>query len=69
MCAPLVLERSQANGTAQQSWLKSKASCLQKRVPGIRELPLPAVSIIVLLIFVNVAVWIAVGIVLVRSIR
>ncbi len=49
-----------------------KASVLKKaetshgKLPGIRRIPLPAIGIILLIAVVNLAVWIGVGIVLVR---
>ena len=49
-------------------WLKivsAKASNTHSKVPGLKKLPFPAVAIIALLIFVNIAVWVAAGIVLV----
>jgi hypothetical protein len=50
------------------SWLKAvsaKASNTHARVPGANKLPFPAFAIIVFLILVNIAVWIAAGVVLV----
>lgn len=50
------------------SWFKTvsaKASSTHSRVPGLNKLPFPAVAIIALLIFVNIAAWVAAGIVLV----
>lgn len=49
------------------SWLQAvttKASNAHARLPGLKKLPLPAVAIISFLIFVNIVVWIAAGIVL-----
>lgn len=37
------------------------------RIPYLRRLPFPAIAIILTLIMVNLLVWAAVGIVLVRS--
>jgi hypothetical protein len=67
MADPLILE---VVGPVEnkRSWMKSistKASTVHAKVPGIRKLPFSAVSIIVLLVVVNVAVWIIAGIVLV----
>jgi hypothetical protein len=48
-------------------WLKivaAKASNTHARLPGLKKLPLPAVAIISFLIFVNIVVWIAAGVVL-----
>lgn len=36
-----------------------------ERIPYLRRLPLPALAIVLLLIVVNLAVWVAAGIVLV----
>ncbi|KAF2431752.1 nickel transport protein [Tothia fuscella] len=49
---------------SEEWWIKTKASRLHTKVPGVRKLPFSAVAIIVFLILINVAVWIAVGIVL-----
>jgi hypothetical protein len=66
MPIPLIfLEETRTNGTSAKEWVKSKASSLHEKVPGIKSLPFPAVAIIVLLLLINVAVWIVVGIVLV----
>lgn len=46
-----------------RAWAKSKVQ--HDRIPVLRELPLPAIAIIALLIVVNLAVWTACGIVLV----
>ncbi|KIW02149.1 uncharacterized protein PV09_06634 [Verruconis gallopava] len=49
------------------SWFKvltSKASDTHSKVPALRNLPFPAFAIIALLVFVNIAVWVGVGIVL-----
>ena len=49
-------------------WFKvmsMKASNTHSRVPGLKKLPFPAVAIIALLIFVNIIVWVAAGIILV----
>jgi Flp pilus assembly protein TadB len=58
-------EETQANETGKLLWIKNKASGLHQKVPGIRKLPFSAVAIILFLIFINVAVWIIVAIVLV----
>lgn len=44
-----------------------KAEKTHSRVSGLRKIPLPAIGIILLVALVNVLVWVAVGIVLVRS--
>jgi high-affinity nickel-transport protein len=52
------------------SWIElvsAKATNTHERLPGLKKLPFPAVAIIVFLIIVNIAVWVAAGIVLVRS--
>jgi len=49
-----------------KSVINRRAVVYHRRVPGLRKLPLPAVAIILGLILVNVSVWVAVGIVLVR---
>jgi len=45
----------------------SKASRYHTRVPYLNRLPFPALAIIITLIGVNLLVWAAVGIVLVRQ--
>jgi hypothetical protein len=45
----------------------NKASTYHARVPYLRRLPFSAIAIITTLIFVNLLVWAAVGIVLVRD--
>jgi hypothetical protein len=59
------------NASARRpKWFKTvsaKASSTHSRLPGLKNLPFPAVAIIALLIFVNICVWVAVGIVLVCS--
>jgi high-affinity nickel-transport protein len=53
---------------SRRSWFKAvsvKATDTHARVPGLKKLPFPAFAIIVFLIFVNIAVWVAAGIVLV----
>lgn len=44
--------------------IKNKAEHIQEQIPWIRRLPGPAIAIVLLLIFVQIIVWIAVGIVL-----
>jgi high-affinity nickel-transport protein len=44
-----------------------KASVYHSRIPYISKLPFPAIAIIVTLIVVNLLVWAAVGVVLVRN--
>ncbi|KAF7194527.1 High-affinity nickel transport protein nic1 [Pseudocercospora fuligena] len=44
--------------------LQSQADAYHQRIPWIRKLPGPAIAIILLLVFVQIIVWIAVGIVL-----
>lgn len=46
--------------------MSKKASEYHSRVPYISKLPFPAIAIIVTLIVVNLLVWAAVGVVLVR---
>lgn len=48
-----------------KSW-SNKASNYHSRVPYLNKLPFPAIAIITTLITINILVWIAVGIVLVR---
>lgn len=61
------------HGEARQQLLASgkrfldKATIYHGQLPFIRRLSLPALGIIGLLLFVNIIVWIAVGIVLVSS--
>lgn len=43
-----------------------KASEYHSRVPYLSKLPFPAIAIIITLIVVNLVVWAAVGVVLVR---
>lgn len=45
----------------------SKAASYHAGVPGLRKLPFRAVVVIVALIAVNIIVWAAVGVVLVRQ--
>ena len=45
--------------------LESRASQSHAQIPGLRKLPLPALGIILLLVFVNMLTWAAVGVVLV----
>lgn len=62
------MESSPKTGTAgpgEKSWLTRQASAFHEKVPGVKKLPFSAVAIIVILILVNVAVWVAAGIVLV----
>ena len=47
--------------------VRKRAELYHGRTPGVRKMPLPAVSITIGLVFVNVLVWVAVGIVLVRA--
>jgi high-affinity nickel-transport protein len=46
--------------------VSNKASKYHARVPYLQKLPFPAIAIIVTLIVVNLLVWAAVGIVLVK---
>ena len=48
-----------------KSW-SNKVSNYHSRVPYLNKLPFPALAIIATLIVINVLVWVAVGIVLVR---
>ena len=43
-----------------------KAEKTHSRVPGLRKIPLPAIGIILLVALVNILVWVAVGVVMVR---
>lgn len=43
-----------------------KAERQHKRLPGIRKIPLRAIAIILFIAFINIIVWIAAAIVLVR---
>jgi nickel/cobalt transporter (NiCoT) family protein len=52
-------------GFTDLTGFKRKAQVYHERTPYLRALPFAAISIIAILIAVNVAVWIAVGIVLV----
>ena len=45
--------------------LIARAASYHDRTPLLRKLPFPAVAIIVTLIFVNIAAWTAIGILLV----
>ena len=45
--------------------VNSRVIDCHKRIPGVRKLPVPAVAIIIALVFVNAIVWVAVGILLV----
>jgi high-affinity nickel-transport protein len=49
--------------------VSTKASHFHSRIPYIQKLPFPAIAIIVALILVNLFVWAAVGVVLVRCIE
>ncbi|KAL1588895.1 hypothetical protein WHR41_02667 [Cladosporium halotolerans] len=44
--------------------MRKKASACHERIPYLRRLPGPAIAIVLLLVFVNILVWIACGIVL-----
>jgi high-affinity nickel-transport protein len=44
-----------------------KAERQHRRLPGIRKIPLRAIAIILLIAFINMVVWIAAAIVLVRA--
>jgi high-affinity nickel-transport protein len=54
------------SGSLLKNW-SNKASGYHARVPYLSRLPFPALAIIVTLIVVNLLVWAAVGIVLVRD--
>ena len=43
--------------------LASKARSYHGRTPGVRELPLPAIAIILAVALVNALVWVAAGII------
>ena len=47
--------------------LRDRVTTSHARTPLLRRLPLPALAIISLLVVVNLVVWAAAGIVLVRS--
>lgn len=47
--------------------LVRQAEKSHRRLPGIRKIPLPAIGIILFIAFLNVVVWIAAAIVLVRA--
>ncbi|KAI9702556.1 MAG: hypothetical protein M1836_001036 [Candelina mexicana] len=63
MAAILMSPGSQQLGTWKLQ-LSNKAASCHERTPILRSLPLPVVSIILTIAAVNVAVWIAVGVVL-----
>lgn len=44
-----------------------KAERQHRRLPGIRKIPLRAIAIILFIAFINIVVWIAAAIVLVRA--
>ena len=46
--------------------ISNKASSYHARVPYLNKLPFAAIGIIITLIFINLIVWAAVGVVLVR---
>ncbi|KAM5469192.1 hypothetical protein MauCBS54593_004545 [Microsporum audouinii] len=51
--------------TKRPRWaIVEKAERSHRRVPGLRKIPLPALAIILFVAFINILVWIAVGIVL-----
>lgn len=55
-----------ADKTSYLQNVSQKASTYHSRIPYLRRLPFPAIAIIVTLIVVNLLVWAAVGVVLVR---
>lgn len=70
---PIVVDSSLADDTASETKSKWNATSLLRRaershsrLPGIRKIPLPAIAIILFVAFVNVVVWVAAAIVLVR---
>ncbi|KAK2820078.1 hypothetical protein FQN49_007742 [Arthroderma sp. PD_2] len=58
------LLRADGDGKSTRWSILEKAERSHRRVPGLRKVPLPAIAIILFVTFVNVLVWIAVGIVL-----
>lgn len=60
------LESLEANPLIKR--FEAKTKLYHERTPLLRSLPLPAVAIVGLLVLVNIAVWVAVGIVLVSRI-
>ncbi|KAL1305861.1 hypothetical protein AAFC00_004013 [Neodothiora populina] len=70
MAAPVVgggmplLQDPESGFSRQVHHLHLKGQYYHQRIPFLKRLPLPAVAIISLLVTVNIAVWIAVGIVL-----
>lgn len=60
---PLTIGRS-----SPRSKLIDKAAFYHHRIPLLKTLPFNAVFVIVFLIFVNIIIWIAVGIVLVSKV-
>lgn len=71
MSAPVSLAtyRADIDSTGPLSHrLRAKSKQYHERIPLLCRLPFPAIAIVSLLIAVNIAVWIAVGIVLVRII-
>ena len=50
--------------TSTKAALLHKARNQHSRLPGLRRIPLPAVGIIALLAFFNIAIWIVIGIIL-----
>lgn len=49
--------------------VRSRLIACHRLTPGVRKLPLPAVAIVIALVFANAIVWVAVGILLVWPIR
>jgi high-affinity nickel-transport protein len=45
--------------------LKNRSEHYHAKIPVLKRLPFPSIAIIALLVFVNILVWIVVGIVLV----
>ena len=54
---------------ALKNAVNSRAIACHARTPGLRKLPLPAVGIIIALIFANAIVWVAIGVLLVWLLR
>ena len=67
--SPLPLPCSADDKPSFLKSLSSKAAVYHGRVPYISKLPFPAVAIIIVIAVVNVLVWAAVGIVLVRQLH
>lgn len=75
MASPHGVPTADSDGSdpeSQRSFLRNaskKATEYHAQIPYLRKLPFPVIAIIVTLIIVNLLVWAAVGIVLVRKRR